>query len=91
MLLALDWRVALAAIVLLVVVTLVTDYIALGTVTTVIVSPIGLGIFAGGLIPALIVCAATAVMLFKHRDNYERIRKGTEIGLRSASKGKHRV
>lgn len=90
MMLALDWRVALAVILLLVIVTLVTDYIALGTVTVVITSPIGLGLL-GSLIPALILCAATTVMLFKHRDNYKRIRNGTEIGLRNASKGKHRV
>ena len=90
MMLALDWRVALTVIVLLVIVTLVTDYIVLGTVTTVIVSPIGLGLLSG-LIPALIICAATAVVLIKHRENYKRIINGTEIGLRGAAKGKHRA
>lgn len=90
MMLALDWRVALVVIALLVIVTLVTDYIVLGTVTTVIVSPIGLGLLRG-LLPALILCAATIVILWKHRENYKRIRNGTEIGLRNASKGKHRV
>ena len=88
--LALDWRVALAAVILLVVITLITDYIVLGTVTVVTVSPIGLWLF-WGLIPALILCVATATVLIKHRENYRRIWAGTEIGLRGAAKGKHRV
>ena len=90
MMLALDWRVALVVIALLVIVTLVTDYIALGTVTVIIASPVGMGLL-GSLIPALILCAATVVMLFKHKENYRRIRNGTEIGLRGAARGKHRA
>ena len=90
MMLALDWRVALAVILLLVIVTLVTDYIVLGTVTVVISSPIGLALLAS-LVPALIICAATVVVLVKHRENYKRILNGTEIGLRVAATGKHRV
>ena len=37
------------------------------------------------------ILVATAVMLYKHKDNYRRILKGEEIGMRSAFKGKHRV
>jgi hypothetical protein len=30
-------------------------------------------------------------MLFKHRENFSRIRNGTEVGLRSAVKGEHKM
>ena len=44
-----------------------------------------------GLLLALILCAASAVILFKHRDNYIRILSGTEIGLRRTLTKKDRV
>ena len=39
----------------------------------------------------LIICIASAVMLWKHRENIVRIRNHTEIGLRSTAKGENRV
>lgn len=91
MMLALDWRVALGVILLLVLVTVMTDFIALGTLSVVIASPVGVGILAQDIILPLILLAASAVMVSKHMDNIQRIRKGTEIGLRSTIKGEHRV
>lgn len=91
MLLALNWKLALVILVLVVLVTVLTDYIVAGTTLTIVVSPIWLGIITRNLMLALILCIATAVMLFKHRENYRRIMSGTEIGLRSTAKGKHRV
>lgn len=91
MMLALDWRLALGVMVLLVIVTVVTDFIALGTISVVVVSPVGIGILAQDMILPLILLVATAVMISKHMDNILRIRKGTEIGLRSTIKGEHRV
>ena len=43
------------------------------------------------LILALILCIATAVILYKHRMNYVRIWNGTEMGLRKAAKGEYRA
>lgn len=88
---ALNWKVALAMVVLLVVVTLVTDFISLGTLSVSVAAPVGIGIFAGNLLVPLILCIATVVMIFKHLENIERIRNHTEIGLRSTAKGENRI
>lgn len=91
MTLALHWQFALIIMAVLVVVTVITDYIVLGTVVTVVTTPVVLGFLTHSLIMVAIVCVATAVILFKHRENYVRIWKGTEIGLSSAFKKDHRV
>lgn len=88
---ALDWRVALAVVVLLVVVTLVTDFIALGTISVSVASPIGMWLTTHNWLVPLILGIATAVMIFKHMDNIKRIRNKTEIGLLSTVRGENRV
>lgn len=91
MTLALDWRVALAILVVVVLVTLITDYIVVGTVFTVVSAPISLGILSNSFWMAAILAIATAVILWKHRENYVRIWTGTEIGLRRANRGDDRL
>lgn len=91
MTLALNWKLALILAVAIIVVTFVTDYIVCGTLTTIITAPIYLGITRQSWILALILCIATGVILYKHRENFPRILNGTELGLRSAIKGKHRI
>lgn len=86
----LDIRVALGLSLLLIVITLITDYIVLGTATTVIFGPVIL-LFLQSWVVTVILAVATAVVLFKHRQNFVRIIKGTEIGFRGASKGKYRM
>ena len=88
---ALNWKLALIVAVLIVVVTLITDYIVAGTVTTIVLVPVVEGITAQSWSLALILCVATAVIFYKHRENFVRILKGTEIGLRSAARGDNRV
>lgn len=85
---ALDWRLAIAVAVLLVVITVVTNYIALGTIAVSITVPVALGVMTQSLILPLILSVATAVMLVKHWENIQRIRQGTEIGLRDSGKYK---
>lgn len=91
MTLALNWKFALVIVFLVLVVTVVTDYIVLGTTLTIITVPVYMGITGHSLILALILSVASLVMVYKHRMNYVRIWKGTEIGLRSTAKGEHRV
>ena len=89
---ALDWRIALAIIAMIFVVTLITDYIVAATMMTTISAPISLGLHQGKWILALILCIGSAVILYRHRENLVRIFvTGDEIGLRSASKGEYRV
>ena len=91
MTIALNWKIALAVLVLVVVVTLITDYIVAATTTTIVVVPVWLGIVTHSLLFALILLIASAVIAWKHRENYVRMYHGTEIGFRSAGRGDHRV
>lgn len=91
MTLALNWKFALIVLAVVALVMLITDYLVLGTVAAVVMVPLWLGIAGQSLILGLILFAASAVILFKHRDNYIRILRGTEIGLRRTLTKKDRV
>jgi glycerol-3-phosphate acyltransferase PlsY len=91
MTIALNWKLALVILALVVLITVVTDYIVLGTTTTIIAVPISLGIETHSVVLPLILLIATLVILYKHRENYPRIIKGTEIGLRSSIRGDQRL
>ena len=91
MTLALNWKLALVLALVSVLITLLTDYIALATTATAITVPVYFGIATRSLIPPLILLIATAVIVLKHWDNYRRILKGEEMGLRGVSKGKYRI
>ena len=90
MTLALNWKLALAVGVAIIVVTLITDYIVCGTLTTIITVPVYM-IFTRGWIIALIILIATAVIFVKHWENYPRMLNGTELGLRSAIRGDNKL
>lgn len=91
MALALNWKMALVVIAMIVVITLVFDYLALGTMATIVVVPVWCGIETGDLLLALILCVGTVVIFLKHWENFGRMLNGTEIGLRSTAKGEHKV
>ena len=91
MTIALHWKFAIAVLLLVVVVTLVTDYIVAATTTTIVVVPIGLGVLTQSLILPLILLVASAVIAWKHRENYVRMYHGTEIRFRKAGRGEYRV
>ena len=91
MTIALHWKFAIVVLLLVAVVTLITDYIVAATTNTIIIVPIGLGILTQSWILPLILLIASAVIAWKHWDNYVRMYHGTEIGFRSAGKGEHRV
>lgn len=91
MTIALNWKFALILLVIVVVVTLITDYIVVGTVTTMLLVPTYAGISTRDWMLVLILCVASAVILYKHRENYIRIWRGTEVGFRRANRGDDRV
>lgn len=90
MTLMLNWKLALIIAAAVILLTLITDYLVVGTVTTVVSVPVALGFVCKSILPPLVLLIATGVILWKHRENYVRIYKGTEIGLRSTSRGEHR-
>ena len=91
MTIALHWKFAIAVLLVVVVVTLVTDYIVAATTTTIVVVPIGLGVLSQSLILPLILLVASAVIAWKHRENYVRMYHGSEIRFRKAGRGEYRV
>lgn len=90
MTLALNWKLAFVILAAVVVVTVMTDYIVCGTLTTIFSVPIYIGFTRGWLI-ALILLIATAVIFVKHWENYPRMLNGTELGLRGAIRGDNRI
>ena len=90
MTLALNWKFALILIVVVALITLITDYIVIGTFTTIASVPLYMGFTNHNYILALILLVGTAVILYKHRENITKLKNGTEIGLRSANRGDHR-
>ena len=89
--LALNWKVGIAIGLLLVVITLVTDFISLGTLTVSVAAPVGLFLITGRVILPLILAIASVVLICKHIENIHRLLNRTEIGLRSTIKGENRV
>ena len=90
MTIALNWKFALVVMVIVVLVTLITDYIVVGTVSTIVLVPAYMSIVNRSLILLAILCIATGAILYKHKENYRRILDGTEIGLRRANRGDDR-
>lgn len=90
MALAIHWKCALILMLVVVVVTLITDYIVVGTMTTILSFPAYMGYQSHDYILPLIILIASLVIIYKHRENLVRIYKGTEIGFRSANRGDHR-
>ena len=88
---ALDWKFAIGLIILCAIVTLITDYIVTATFTTIFAVPAYFGLVNLNIISCCILSIGTVIMIYKHRENIRRLRNGTEIGLRSANRGEHRV
>lgn len=88
---ALNWKVGLVIAALLVLITLVTDFISLGTLTVSVAAPVGFFLITGRVILPLILAVASVVLIFKHIENIHRLLNRTEIGLRSTIKGENRV
>ena len=91
MTIALNWKISIVVLLLVGIVTLVTDYIVAATTTTIVIVPVWLGFAAHSLTMALILLIATAVIAWRHRENYVRMYNGTEIRFRKAGRGDYRV
>ena len=91
MVLALDWKLGLLAGAAIVLATLITDFISVGALSTIVLVPAYTGFIEHSWILAAILCIASAVMLYKHWENILRICTHTEIGLRSTVRGDNRA
>lgn len=91
MALALNWKLGLLLVAVILLATLITDFISVGALSSIVVAPVYMGIATHSLILVGILCVATFVMFLKHWENIQRIAKGEEIGLRRTVKGKDRI
>lgn len=91
LILALNWKLALVVAALIIVITLVTDFISVGAMSCVVFTPTYYAFTTHNWILVLILSVATVVMLAKHWENVVRIYNHTEIGLRSTAKGEKRI
>ena len=84
MLLAIDWPIGLASIVLIILLTIITDYVSIGSILLYIIVP-SLAYFTGDYSNIVIGCALILLIvgMAKHWINIQRIMNGTEKGLRS--------
>ena len=85
------WYVFLIAGVVTIIITLISDYIVLATLTVIISYPIYVGISTHNVYYALIIGIASVVIFIKHIENYKRIIKKEEIGIRASFTKKHRI
>ena len=79
--LMLNWRFGLVILLVVAAITLLTNYIVIGTVTTVTVYPIFTAFMTRNGIAVAVLSLASLVILWEHRENYIRIANGTEPGL----------
>lgn len=81
MVLAIDWRFFIGIGIAIILITIITDYIAIATLTTVVVEPILVAVFKAQYIVMAVICIASAVIIYKHLENITKIANGKEIGL----------
>ena len=73
-----DWRAGLVALAIMLVLLFTTKYMSVSTVTAMLSCPVTL-IFTGASLPVIILCAICVLfMAFRHRENFKRLREGTE-------------
>lgn len=82
MILAIDWRVFIVTAIGVLLITVITNYIVLGTFATVLSFPVYLYLSGSGWLLAVVAAVASCVILYKHIPNMIRLAKGEEIGLR---------
>ena len=90
MIIGLNWLFALGLGAAIIVSVLITDYIVVGTMITVISYPVYCAI-TGNYGAAALLSVVTAFIIYKHRENFRRILNGTEVGLRKAHRGDMRI
>ena len=91
MTLALNWKLALIVGIVIILATIITDYIVIGTFSAIAMVPAYMGIFLHNLILMAIVAVASFTIFWKHRENIGRLIRREEIGLRSTMRGDKRL
>ena len=88
---ALNWKLGLIAGIVIILATVITDYIVIGTFSTIALVPSYTGLVSRNWIMALILAIASLVIFYKHWENIGRLLRREEIGLRSTIRGDKRM
>lgn len=88
MTLAFDFRIGLITILILVLITVIFDYIALGSILIYISFPVLLYFFNYSMTLVIISILLAFIGYYKHVSNIKKIISGNEIGLREVAKKK---
>lgn len=86
MILAIDWRVFIVIGLIIVFITLITNYIALATLTTVTIYPLYQLYMRGNILSLIMLIIVGLIIYCKHLSNIKRILSGKEVGLRKIKK-----
>ncbi len=78
MLVFLDWRIFLVALVLFVIAVAITKWVSLGSILGAISFPVTMQIFYGDVRLTVVAALMAAAVVFMHRSNVKRILSGTE-------------
>lgn len=88
MILAIDWRIFLIIGVILLAAALISNYIVLGTLSTMVSFPVLSYVFYRNYIAAIMVAMLSLLILYRHRKNFVSIAKGEERKIFSVLKKK---
>lgn len=91
MTLALNWKLGIGIVVVGFGLAFLTDCALIGSATAFLTVPVYMGITTQDVGLTLILVCTTVLLLWRHRENFARVLKGTEFGFRSGASGKHRV
>ena len=84
---AMDWRFGLAGFILFILVALMTDILVFGVIMLYI-ALLAMAILLGNLWSILVAALLFLMAIWKHNENFKRIREGTEPRIRSSFKKK---
>lgn len=83
-----DWRAFVVFVILIIAITLITDYISVAALTVTALMPFFAVFIKHDYLSATVFLILAAVMWYKHRINFIRIKNKTEIGLLRKNKVK---
>ena len=89
MLLAIDWRIGVSAIIFLIVLTIITDYVSIASIFLYVIVPC-MAYYSDNYSYTVIACTLIILIIgfCKHWVNIQNLIRGKEIGLRSVVKNK---
>ena len=86
-----DWRIFIGLGIVIIVLTLITDYISIGTLAVITIMPIYAIIAEFNLFQTITFIVLAIIMWYKHFINIKRIANGEEIGFLRKNKNKAKV